>query len=673
MMPSNPHDDDMLPPEHGDSRRSQSADRRRHGSNAAMRRAAVAAVMLVMGIIAERFLPFCGVIGAETAGDTAPFAGDTSFVAAGDAAGVATAWRLVVAAWYAVAFLLVGVRVMREAVEHARRGDIFTEFTLMSAAAIGAFAIGEWCEAVAVLLLYVVGESLQDGAVRRARGSIASLMAFRPDRATVVRGADRIETEPDDVAVGTVIEVAPGCRVPIDGALLTDVAAFDTSALTGEAEPRYAVAGDEVLAGFVVADRVVLLRTLRPYGDSAAARILRMVDEASARKAPTELFIRRFARVYTPSVFLAALLLCVVPAVVSALSPSVSYVFAEWFRRSLVFLVISCPCALVIGVPLAYYAGIGAASHSGILFKGGGVPDALAAVDTVVFDKTGTLTTGEFAVDTVEGLSDSDLSAVASVELSSSHPVARAVVGYARERGIAVCPRDMSVITGRGVSGGEWLIGTVALLEHGGVAVPGDVRRYDGTLVAVAHSGEYRGCIRLSDTLKDDACAAVAALDVDVHILSGDRSSAVAAVAARLGVSEARGELLPEAKVAHIAALQRCGRTVAFVGDGINDAPVLARSDVGIAMGSAGADAAVEIADVVLRGDKPSLVPRAIAIARHTRRLVRQNIVLAIGIKVAVMVLALCGIAVVWLAVVADSGAAVLCVLNAVRPLRAAR
>lgn len=578
------------------------------------------------------------------------------------------------AVWYAVAFLPVGLGVIKEAWECAAKGDVFSEFMLMSVAAVGAFLIGEYPEAVAVMLFYCIGEALQDMAVDRARDNIKSLMEFRPDRASVVVGGKTEVKSPGDVRVGDMIEVRPGERVPLDGRLEGPSAAFDTAALTGESVPRTIESGGEVLAGMVAADSVVRLRVVREAGQSAVARILQMVEEASERKAPAELFIRRFARVYTPSVIGLAALTVVVPYLWSLFDGSFAYDFGTWFYRALIFLVISCPCALVISIPLSYFAGIGAASRRGILFKGGNWLDAMSRVDTVVFDKTGTLTRGRFAVVRVDGRDTAVmLRAVSAMESGGSHPIAKAIVEYAGAADATVT--DLKNVAGYGltatVDGHRWVAGTLKLLDREGVAYPQELAAVAETVVACAMDGRYEGCLVLADTLKDDAREAVGGLRScgvgRVEILSGDRQSLVDKVAAGLHVDRGGGDLLPEGKVRRIEELKREGRTVAFVGDGINDAPVLATADVGVAMGALGADMAVETADVVLQTDSPSKVAESIRISRRTRTIVRQNIVFAIGVKILVMLLGVLGLANMWGAVFADVGVALLAVLNATR------
>ena len=473
--------------------------------------------------------------------------------------------------------------------------------------------------------------------------------------------------------MGDIVEVKPGERVPVDGNLTGQAAPFDTAALTGESMPRVIESGDEVLAGMIASDSVVRIRACRPASDSAVSRILHLVEEATERKAPAELFIRRFAKVYTPVVVGLAALVVLLPWVYSLAATGFDYHFAEWLHRALVFLVISCPCALVISIPLSYYAGIGAASRRGILFKGSNYLDAIAAVDTVVFDKTGTLTTGRFAVSEVNGLTEEQLATVAAIEQGSPHPIAQAILDSHKPATVAVS--DLKNIAGYGLSavvdGQPWLVGTTRLLEHEGVAYPIGLKDIVGTMVAVAIGGQYAGHITLSDVPKEDARDAIDALarqDITTVMLTGDRQALADEVARLLAITHSHGDLLPQDKVEHIERLQGQGqRQVAFVGDGINDAPVLALSDVGIAMGSLGSDMAIETADVIIQTDQPSRVADAITLGRRTRRIVKQNIAFAIGVKVLVMILGVLGIANLWEAVFADVGVALLCVLNSLR------
>lgn len=566
-------------------------------------------------------------------------------------------------AWYLLAFAFVGLPVMKEAWETALKGDVFSEFMLMTIACIGAFAIGEYPEGVAVMLLYCIGEALQDRAVDRARDNIQELIAFRPTVAKVVVQGKIMEKSPEEVQVGDILEVKAGDRVPLDGKLVSASAAFNTAALTGESLPRTFETGGEVLAGMIAVDAVSHLEVVRPASESAVSRILNMVESAAERKAPTELFIRRFARIYTPIVIGLALLTVVCPYLYSIFDSQYSYVFTDWFRRALVFLVISCPCALVISVPLSYFAGIGLASKHGILFKGSNYLDAITEVDVVAFDKTGTLTTGEFAVQSVVGLDQEALQTVAAMEKSSNHPIAQAILKY--------CPTEENIssqdIAGYGLKNDEWLVGNLKLLDREQVSYADALRSIPETVVAVARKGKYVGHIILADTIKEDAKKAISDLPVRAEMLSGDRQELVTKVAENLGISHAYGDLLPDGKVLHLQNVKKAGERVAFVGDGINDAPVLALSDVGIAMGGLGSDMAIETADVIIQTDQPSKVACAMRIGRYTRRIVHQNIALALGVKAVVMLLGLLGFANLWMAVFADSGVALLAVLNAAR------
>lgn len=576
--------------------------------------------------------------------------------------------------WYVVTFLPVGLNVIKEAVEEARKGDPFSEFMLMSVASVGAFVIGEYPEAVAVMLFYCIGETLQDMAVDRARDNIKGLMAFRPDHATVIVNGQSVQKRPEEIKIGDFIEVSPGDRVPLDGILTTSAAEFNTAALTGESVPRMIQTGQEVLAGMIATDTPSRLRVVREVKDSAVSRILSMVEEASNRKAPTELFIRKFARIYTPSVIGLAALTVFLPWLWSMAEPSYTYVFSSWFYRALVFLVISCPCALVISVPLSYFAGIGAASTMGVLFKGGNWLDAITHVDTVAFDKTGTLTKGEFRVVKIDEMGKNNiLSIVAAMEKGLSHPIAKAIV---REAGGSIeNVTEERNLPGRGVTavhnGSRWVAGTLRMLDEMGVSYPQELKNVPETIVACACNGTYAGCLLLADTLKEDAVQAIKDIKTagakQTVILSGDKQALVSKVADTLQINHGYGDLMPEGKVKHIESMRQEGHCVAFVGDGINDAPVLAASNVGIAMGAMGADMAVETADIVLQTDQPGKVATAIQVGRTTRSVVRQNIIFAISVKVFIMILGAAGFANLWAAVFADVGVALIAVLNAMR------
>jgi Cd2+/Zn2+-exporting ATPase len=578
--------------------------------------------------------------------------------------------------WYVIAFMPVGLPVMKEAWEAiVDDTDFFSEFMLMSVATIGAFALGKYPEAVAVMLLYSIGEALQDKAVDKARDNIKSLVAFRPDMARIVHGQEYKEVKPEEVNIDDIIEVRPGERVPLDGRLVTAAASMNTAALTGESVPRLIETGKEVMAGMISTDSVIRIAVTRISAESAISRILLMVEEAANRKSPTEAFIHKFAHVYTPVVILLAVLVVVLPWLLS-FATTYDYVFSEWFKRALVFLVISCPCALVISIPLGYFGGIGAASKRGILFKGSNYLDAIANLDAVVFDKTGTLTTGEFKVQQVVGISDEDMALIAAVESFSSHPIASAITKYAGKDNVTVDDSLLKNIPGAGVEYGDMLIGTLKMLRDNGVEYDKSLDSIPETIVAVAKEGQFKGYILLADTLKADTVNLPQSLRRQgigtMQILSGDKQALIdklVSVLNRGGETHVTGfgDLLPQDKVSHISALKEQGKKVAFVGDGINDAPVLALSDVGVAMGAMGSDMAVETADVVIQTDEPGKVAEAVAIGKRTRRIVYQNIVFAIGVKLLVMILGVFGIANLWEAVFADSGVALLAVMNSTR------
>ena len=584
--------------------------------------------------------------------------------------------------WFLLAFLPVGFPVMVEVWKSIRQKDIFNEFSLMLLATIGAFCIGEYPEGVAVMLFYSVGERVQHRAVDRARRNIRRLLDVRPEKALVLRQGKEQSVFPGEVEVGEMIMVKPGERIPLDGLLQEEYALFDTSALTGESLPRTINRGEEVLAGMIVSGQAIRLKVTKPYEQSALARILALVQDASERKAPAELFIRRFARIYTPVVFLLALSIMLLPALVAAFHPGFDYFFKDWAFRGLVFLVISCPCALVISVPLGYFGGIGAASRKGILFKGGNYLDAITHVNTVVFDKTGTLTTGHFQVSSMEADTVSSqrlLSILLTLEEKSTHPVAQAVTRYALQEGAGrIGVTHLQEYPGYGlegvIEGKNVLVGNIRLLTDRGITVPAGISERVATVVVCAIAGKYAGHLLLSDTLKADAVEAIGRLKQlhidNIQLLSGDKKEIVAIFAKTLGIRHARGGLLPEDKAAYLEKLNaEAGVSAAFVGDGMNDAPVLALSDVGIAMGGLGADAAIESADVVIQTDQPSKVATAISIGRATRRIVKQNIAGAIGVKSLILIAGACGFVTLWAAVFADVGVALLAVLNSVRIL----
>ena len=583
-------------------------------------------------------------------------------------------WRLIA---FVAAYLPVAIPVMIEAVKGFRKRDFFTEFTLMVVATLGAFALKEYPEGVAVMLFYAVGELFQQAAVGRAKKSIKALLDVRPQTATVVRNGQATEVSPGAVQVGEVIRISPGERVPLDGELKEGSASFNTSALTGESVPRKVDQGGVVLAGSIAMARSVEVIVTKPYADSSLARMLYLVQHATAQKAPTELFIRKFARIYTPIVFGCAVALVLLPMLFLS-----DYVFSTWLYRALVFLVIGCPCALVISIPLGYFGGIGAASKRGILFKGSDKLDRMAQVNTVVSDKTGTLTEGRFHVTSIHAVGVEEtrlLQMLASVEVHSTHPVANAIGEYAKEAKVEMRVAQVEEIAGQGlkgtVEGTAVLAGNAKLMLKEQVAIPAELLTDPETIVIVAIDGKYAGHVTIADAPKADAKQAVAALRAagvkEIIMLSGDKQSVTTRVARELGINDATGDLLPEGKLERVKTLMQDPKNVvAFIGDGINDAPVLAISDIGIAMGGLGSDVAIETADVVIQTDQPSRVAEAMLIARRTKRVVWQNITLTFTVKVIVLILGAGGLATMWEAVFADVGVSILAILNAVRLIR---
>ncbi len=587
-------------------------------------------------------------------------------------------------ALYLVPYLIAGHDVLLKAGKNIVHGQVFDESFLMSVATIGAFAMVAFPEAephmaegAAVMLFYQVGELFQSYAVGQSRKSIAQMMDIAPEYANIERDGELVQVDPGEVGVGTVIVIKPGERVPIDGVVVEGATQLDTAALTGESIPRHVEAGAEVISGCVNMDGLIRVRTTKPFGESTVSRILELVENASEKKARTENFITRFARWYTPAVVAAAGLLAVVPPL-AGMGP-----WSDWILRGLTFLVVSCPCALVISVPLSFFGGIGGASRIGVLVKGSNYLETLAAVDTVVFDKTGTLTNGSFNVVAIHPEEDIDpdyvLSFAAYAEAFSDHPIALSVKEAYSGRIDQARVADVREESGHGVQAHVdehvVLVGNDSLMaEHGAGWHDCDLT---GTILHVSVDGRYVGHIVIADVVKDDAGQAIR----DLHaagvkrcvMLSGDREEVAGAVSERLGLDEFHAQLLPADKVAAVEELlEREGARgkLAFVGDGINDAPVLTRADVGIAMGAMGSDAAIEAADVVLMDDKPSQIARAIGVARKTMRIVWQNIVFALGVKLVILVLAAVGVANMWLAVFGDVGVAIVAILNAMRAMR---
>lgn len=574
--------------------------------------------------------------------------------------------------WYIVAYLLVGLKVNYQAFKEIQNGNIFSEFFLMSIATIGAFLIGEYSEGVAVMLFYAIGELFQDAAVERAQRSIKALLDIRPDEVTVIRNGEPAVVNPSEVTIGDIIQIRPGEKVALDGELLSETAAFNTAALTGESRPDTKTKGEAVLAGMINLQTLADVRVTALFKDSKLSRILEMVQEATARKSKTQLFISRFAKIYTPIVVFLAIAIVSLPYLFVE-----NYVFNDWLYRGLVFLVISCPCALVISIPLGYFGGIGLASRNGILFKGSNYLDVMTKIDTVVMDKTGTLTKGVFEVQEVTARAmdkDKLIALTAALESKSTHPIANAIVRYSKGSYKSVPVSDVEEIAGHGLSGivegRKVLAGNLKLLKKYGIAYDKAIESTVETVVVVAVNEEYVGYFTIADELKEDAKQAISslhALNVKTVMLSGDKQSIVDKVAEELTIDTAFGNLLPENKVQKVQELKDKGRTIAFVGDGVNDAPVIALADAGMAMGGLGSDATIETADIVIQNDQPSKIASSIRIGKMTRRIVLQNITLAFGVKVIVLILGAGGLATLWEAVFADVGVALLAILNAVR------
>lgn len=574
--------------------------------------------------------------------------------------------------WYLAAYIPVGLPVLKEAFTLVLKKDFFNEFSLMGIATLGAFAIGEYPEAVAVMVFYTLGEMFQESAVNKAKGNIKALLDIRPNEANVFRNSTFTIVNPEEVQIGERVQVKVGEKIPLDGKLISEKGSFNTSALTGESKPSTYKKGELVLTGMINLEQVIEIQTTKLYQDSSLAKILEMVQEASARKAPTELYIRKFAKIYTPIVFFLAVLLTFVPY----LFLGNEYVFSQWLERALVFLVISCPCALVISVPLGYFGGIGAASRNGILFKGSNFLELMAKLDLVVMDKTGTLTAGVFKVQKVETNFPKDqfVQWVSAIEKQSTHPIAKAIIEAYPTKLIA---ENVKEISGKGLSGSienqEILVGNTALLNQYAISYPDEINQIVESIVVVAIANTYAGYITIADEIKADAKDAIRLMRTlgvrKTIMLSGDKDTITQKVAKETGIDFALGGLLPEGKVEQVEKLKKENPTysIAFVGDGINDAPVLALSDVGIAMGGLGSDAAIETADVVIQTDQPSKIATAIHIGKETRKIVIQNITLALVVKVIVLILGAGGIATMWEAVFADVGVALLAILNAVR------
>jgi Cd2+/Zn2+-exporting ATPase len=572
----------------------------------------------------------------------------------------------------AVAYLLAGYSVLRLAFRKAKRGDIFNEFVLMSVATLGAFYIGAYTEGVAVMVFYTIGEWFQDSAVSRAKASIKALLDIRPDEVNVMRDGQSKRVHSSEVQLDEIIQMKPGEKVALDGVLNSESSSFNTAALTGESRPDTKYKGEQVLAGMINLNTVSEVKVTALFKDSKLSKILEMVQDATARKSQTQLFISRFAKVYTPIVFFLALAVVLVPYFFVD-----NYVFNQWLYRGLVFLVISCPCALVVSIPLGYFGGIGLASKNGILFKGGNFLDVMTKVNTVVMDKTGTLTKGVFKVQQImtSGMDEKELVRLtAALEKNSTHPVGKAVVDYAGDTIGNTTATNVEEVAGHGlkgtIDGKEILVGNLKLMKKYNISYPDEVENLVDTIVVTAVNNQYAGYITIADELKEDAASAIKEmhnLNIKTVMLSGDKQAVVNNIAKQIGIDEAYGDLLPEGKVEKVQKLKSEGRRIAFVGDGVNDAPVVALADAGIAMGGLGSDATIETADVVIQNDQPSKIVSAIRIGKITRNIVWQNIVFAMVVKAIVLVLGAGGVANLWEAVIADVGVALLAILNAVR------
>lgn len=578
-------------------------------------------------------------------------------------------------AMFVVAVLPVGIPILLSTFREWRHGDVFNEFTLMVMASIGAFVLGEYAEGVAVLLFYSVGEKLEDVVSGDVKGQIRRLLGKMPRRATVIDGDSRRDMRPEDVRPGMTIAVKPGKSVPLDGTLTgSGPIDFNTAAITGESLPRTFSPGADISSGVIPVDREAVIRVTREYSDSSMTRIMKMIEDASARRAPSETILRKITRWYTPVVFGAALLLFFIPMLIGLLATGFHFEWQVWLNRSLVFLVCACPCALIVSLPLTYFASIGIASRKGILFKGHDSLDALRTVDTVLLDKTGTVTTGRFHVTDVRssGSLDADglLAAVAALENESTHPLAKAVVAECSRRNLSAAEATDVKAVDHGITGtvdGHTLVaGSIRLMHDMGVEVPDGITA-SATAIYVAEDDRFAGMISLSDTVKPDVAVAVRALHSDgvntVGILSGDTEGTVESAAREIGADTFRARLLPEEKQKIIAEERARGHKVAFAGDGVNDAPALAAANVGIAMGNVGTDIAIESAQVVIAGDDIAKIDEGIHISRRVRYVILENVIFAFGVKIIVMILGAFGIASLWAAVFADTGVTVITVL----------
>jgi Cd2+/Zn2+-exporting ATPase len=574
---------------------------------------------------------------------------------------------------YFVAYLPVGLPVLKEAFNNMKKGEVFSEFFLMSIATLGAFSIGEFPEGVAVMLFYSVGEAFQEMAVSKAKSNIKSLLDQRPETVTIIENNTNKTLLAKEVKIGHIIQLKPGEKLALDGELKSEIGTFNTAALTGESKPDTKKKGDAVLAGMINMSTVTEIIVTTNFQDSKLSKILELVQNATSQKAPTELFIRKFAKIYTPIVVGLAIAIVLLPMIFVA-----DYQFKTWLYRALIFLVISCPCALVISIPLGYFGGIGAGSRHGILFKGSNFLDIIAEVNNVVMDKTGTMTEGVFKVNTIAIEKKFDTKQILDflnvIENISTHPIATAIHEYVGEVNPTIAINKIEEIAGHGlkadIEGNIFLAGNFKLLDKFNIIYPENLKQIVETIIVIAYQNEFAGFVTISDQIKKDAQETIFQLDklsIKTTMLSGDKTTVVQQVANKIGIKNYFGDLLPEDKVNQVKDIKSKNGKVAFVGDGVNDAPVIAISDVGIAMGGLGSDAAIETANIVIQDDNPIKIPMAITIGIETKKIVNQNIILAFGVKAIVLILGAGGVATMWEAVFADVGVALLAILNAVR------
>ncbi len=576
--------------------------------------------------------------------------------------------------WYVAAYLPVGLPVLKHAFISLNKGEVFTEFFLMSIATIGAMAIGEYPEGVAVMLFYAIGELFQSAAVSRAKNNIKALLDVRPKIANVLRGGNYQEVNPESVDIDEVIQIKVGEKVPLDSTLISDKASLNTSALTGESKPQTLIKGEKILAGSINLEGVIEAKVTKLYNNSSISRILELVQNATSRKSKTELLIRKLAKIYTPIVVYLAIGICFIPYFFVE-----EYIFSEWLYRALIFLVISCPCALVISIPLGYFGGLGAASKNGILFKGATFLDQLSKINTLVMDKTGTVTKGVFKIKEIKifnSISEIDfMKQLMAIESKSTHPIAKAIMEYDKDSPLLEVS-DIKEIAGKGltgtIEGKKIAVGNGKLMEQFNISTPTEINDIVESIVLVSIGGDFAGYVTIADELKEDAKESINQLRSvgikELIMLSGDKDSITLEVAKELNIDYAKGGLLPEDKLNEVEELNKDkSKIVAFVGDGINDAPVIAASDVGIAMGGLGSDVAIETADVIIQTDQPSKIATGIKIGRTTQKIIWQNIFLAFSVKIIVLTLGAGGLATMWEAVFADVGVALLAILNAIR------